>query len=173
MRQILSILVDNRFGELPRIVGFVTGRGFPLESVLAAEAPDGRTMRIQVVTRGDDAAVERLRRLLARQVRVCEAVRVSESPAIEREMALVTVRFDDDAAFDRVRALARQYNARVLDVAAGAAVVEVTGARAAVDALVEALESVASCEVSRTGPLAIARLDQNATEEEELQPNEY
>ncbi|MCC6745154.1 MAG: acetolactate synthase small subunit, partial [Acidobacteria bacterium] len=30
MKQLFSIVADDRFGELPRIVGLCSGRGYPL-----------------------------------------------------------------------------------------------------------------------------------------------
>lgn len=157
MRHVLSILVDDRFGELPRVVGLLAGRGFPLDAVTAAPS-DGSTMRIHVATRGEATAVERVRRLLAGQIRVREAARLTETSSLEREMALVTVRFHEGTTLDDVWTLARRHNGRIVDAVTGAATVEASGAPEVVEAFVEAVARLGECEVARTGPLAVRKL---------------
>jgi acetolactate synthase small subunit len=96
MRRVFSLLVDNRFGELPRVVGLCSGRGFRIEGVTAVESDGGETMRIDVVTDCDEAAAERLRKLLASQVRVLEAVTLAADRSAEREVALIEVEAEGD-----------------------------------------------------------------------------
>jgi len=70
MKQLFSIVADDRFGELPRIVGLCSGRGYPLVGVTAVKRGD--LMHIDILTECDDRQAERLCRLLASQVRVVE-----------------------------------------------------------------------------------------------------
>ena len=70
MRHTLSILVENRFGELSRVVGLFSARGYNIESLTVAETLDPKMSRLTLVTVGDDAAIERITRQLDKQVRV-------------------------------------------------------------------------------------------------------
>lgn len=77
---------------------------------------------------------------------------------IEREMALVTVRYEGGATLDDVWTVARRHGARIVDAVFGAATVEAAGAPAAVRACAEALAALGECEVARTAALAVPRL---------------
>jgi acetolactate synthase-1/3 small subunit len=52
MRHTLSILVENRFGELSRIVGLFSARGYNIESLAVAETLDPKLSRMTLVTTG-------------------------------------------------------------------------------------------------------------------------
>jgi len=92
MRHTLSILVENRFGELSRVVGLFSARGYNIESLTVAETLDPKLSRLTLVTIGDDAAIERITRQLDKQVRVMKVEDVTATPHIEREMALINVK---------------------------------------------------------------------------------
>ena len=77
---------------------------------------------------------------------------------IEREMALVTVRYGSRATLDDVWTVARRHGARIVDAVSGAATVEAVGAPDTVRACAEALAVVGECEVLQTVALAVPRL---------------
>jgi acetolactate synthase small subunit len=77
---------------------------------------------------------------------------------IEREFALVTVRFGARATLDDVWSVARRHGARIVDAVSGAATVEAAGAPSVVTACAAALAAFGDCEVARTAPLAVPRL---------------
>src|SRR5258708_4900491 len=70
MRHTLSILVENRFGELSRIVGLFSARGYNIESLTVAETMNPSVSRITLVTNGDDQTVDKITRQVEKQVRV-------------------------------------------------------------------------------------------------------
>src|SRR3954466_11767372 len=98
MRHTLSILVENRLGELSRIVGLFSARGYNIESLTVAETLDPNVSRMTLVTRGDDDTIEQIRRQLDKQVRVLKAVDMTSLKHIEREMALINVAASAGAA---------------------------------------------------------------------------
>ncbi|HKZ03519.1 MAG TPA: acetolactate synthase small subunit, partial [Pyrinomonadaceae bacterium] len=64
MRHTLAILVENRFGELARIVGLFSARGYNIESLTVAETLDPQVSRVTLVTCGDDQIVEQITKQL-------------------------------------------------------------------------------------------------------------
>jgi len=156
MRRVFSLLVDNRFGELPRVVGLCSGRGFRIEGVTAVESDGGETMRIDVVTDCDEAAAERLRKLLASQVRVLEAVTLAADRSAEREVALIEVEAEGDTV--RLR-LGEHLGVRAHCEASpgGGTAVEALGRPEAIAALADDLATLGPCEVVRSGPFALRR----------------
>jgi len=77
---------------------------------------------------------------------------------IEREMALVTVRYGGRATLDDVWTVARRHGARIVDAISGAATVETAGAPSVVEACAAALAEFGECEVARSAALAVPRL---------------
>ena len=154
MRRIFSVLVDNRFGELPRIVGLCSGRGFHIEGVNAFELASAEKMRIDLAVDCDDAQAERLRKLLASQVRVLDAVSVDASEAVEREVALIEVVADGSKVRLRLGRHGR-VSTYCHDGAEGRVEIEALGHPSAIADLTEDLGTLGPCDVVRSGPLTL------------------
>jgi acetolactate synthase-1/3 small subunit len=172
MRHTLSILVENRFGELSRIVGLFSARGYNIESLTVAETLDPMVSRMTLVTTGDDQAIDKIVRQLEKQVRVLEVVDMTGLKHIEREMALINVKAEAGPARQEVLSLVGIFRAKVVDVSGDGIIIEATGDWSKVSALIELLRPLGIREIVRTGTVAIARLSgQDALEgirEEEL-----
>jgi acetolactate synthase-1/3 small subunit len=173
MRHTLSIMVENRFGELSRIVGLFSARGYNIESLTVAETLDPKVSRMTLVTTGNDETIEQITRQLDKQVRVLEATDMTGFAHIEREMALINVKAEAGVARQEVLSLVNIFRAKVVDVSNDGIIVEATGDWAKVSALIELLKPLGIREIVRTGTVAIARLSEgNATarefDEEEL-----
>ena len=80
----------------------------------------------------------------------------TESPFVERELALVKVAGTGDHRIEALR-LAEVYRARVVDATIGSFVFEVTGGTEKIDKFVELMGEVGLIEVARTGIVAISR----------------
>src|SRR5437867_13221839 len=95
MRHTISVLVENEFGVLARVAGLFSGRGFNIESLTVAETLDPAVSRITLVTRGDDQVLEQIEKQLNKLVSVINVMDFTESPHVEREMALIKVTADE------------------------------------------------------------------------------
>jgi acetolactate synthase I/III small subunit len=166
MRHTLSILVENRFGELSRVVGLFSARGYNIESLTVAETLDPAVSRMTLVTRGNDQTIEQITRQLNKQVRVLEAVDMTGFKHIEREMALINVRAQAGPERQEALSLVNIFRAKVVDVSGDGLIIEATGDWAKVSALIELLKPLGIREIVRTGTVAIARLSESASDEE-------
>lgn len=165
MRHTLSIMVENRFGELSRIVGLFSARGYNIESLTVAETLDPKVSRMTLVTTASDEMMEQITRQLNKLVRVIEAVDMTGFKHIEREMALINVTAEAGPARQEVLSLAAIFRAKVVDVSKDGIIIEATGDWAKVSALIELLEPLGIRAIVRTGAVAIARLsEQDNTE---------
>jgi acetolactate synthase-1/3 small subunit len=162
MRHNLSVLVENRFGELSRIVGLFSARGLNIESLSVAETLDPSLSRMTLVTSGDDRAIEQITKQLNKQVRVLSAVDMASVKHIEREMALISVKAEAGPARQEVLILADLYRAEIVDVSHDGITLEATGDWDKVSALIELLRPIGIREIVRTGTVAIARLTEEA-----------
>lgn len=158
MRHTLAILVENRFGELARIVGLFSARGYNIESLTVAETLEPQVSRITLVTSADDASVERLVKQVDKQIRVLSVVDLTTLDRFEREMVLVHVKAGPGNARAEVMQLASIFGANVIDASEGSVTVEVMGERGRVDALLSQLRPFGIQEMARAGTLAIGRL---------------
>ncbi len=163
-RHILSILVENRFGELCRIVGLFSGRGYNIDSLCVAPTPDPEYSKIILTTSGNDQIMEQIIKQVDKLVRVCEVVDLNEVPHVEREMALLIVDTPTPAARQEVLNLVGVFRAKVIDIAPDAITVETTGSQDKVEALLALLQPLGTRDIVRTGPVAIPRISATAGE---------
>ena len=89
MRHTISIIVANEAGELSRIVGLFSARGYNIETISVGKTLDPRWSKATVVTQGDGTTIEQIVKQCARLARVKEVRAVTTLPHIEREMALI------------------------------------------------------------------------------------
>ncbi|HEY2974589.1 MAG TPA: acetolactate synthase small subunit [Pyrinomonadaceae bacterium] len=158
MRHTLSILVENRSGELARIVGLFSARGYNIESLTVAETLDPQISRVTLVTSGDDQTVEQITKQLNKQIRVLSVTDLTMFDHIEREMALIHVNAAGGNERQQVMHLVDIFRARVIDVSERALTIETTGDRPKVNALLGLLVPFGIHEMVRAGTLAIPRL---------------
>ncbi len=164
MRHTLSILVENRPGELARIVNLFSARGFNIESLTVAETLDPNVSHISVVTVGDDKTIEQITKQVDKQVRVLQVRDVSSVKHIEREMAFINVAVEAGPARQEVLNLASVFGANLLEINDTGLILEVTGEWSKVWGLVQQLEPLGIREIVRSGVLAITCLSERAAE---------
>ena len=171
MRHTLSIVVADQPGELSRIVGLFSARGFNIETVCVGQTPDPKWSRVTVVTRGDDRTIEQIVKQCQRLARVREVQDVTMQPHIEREMALIDVEATPGAMRQEVLSLVAVFRAKVVDISQTGMIIEASGNKEKVEAFIELLRPLGIRDVTRTGCIAIGRLSAETkaiTEEEEL-----
>ena len=88
-KRILSLLVDNQPGVLSCIVGLFSGRGFNIESLCVAETNDPLVSRITLVTTGDTAITEQIKKQINKLINVIKVLDYTGTAFVQREMALV------------------------------------------------------------------------------------
>ena len=157
-RHILSILVENRFGELCRVVGLFAGRGYNIDSLCVAPTPNPEYSKIILVTGGTEQVMEQIIKQVGKQVRVCEVVDLSQVNHVEREMALLIVSTRTPAERQEVLNLAGIFRAKVIDISPEAITVEITGSQDQVEAFLGLLQPLGIRDLVRTGPVAIPRI---------------
>jgi len=175
MRHTLSIIVADQPGELSRIVGLFSARGFNIETISVGETLDPHWSRVTIVTRGEDRTIQQIVKQCERLARVREVQDVTTRPHIEREMALITVAACAGAERQEVLSLVHVFRAKVVDISHTHLIVEASGNKEKVDTFIDLLRPIGITDITRTGHIAINRLAAAATstsveEEEELIP---
>jgi acetolactate synthase-1/3 small subunit len=156
MRHTLSVLVENSPGALSRIAGLFSGRGFNIESLCVAPTLDPTMSHLTLSTSGDDQIIEQIIKQLNRLVDVYKVVDVSEGEFVEREMALIKVKAEDDTRAEVLR-MSDIFRCKIVDVSPKTYTLEVTGPESKIKAVVELLKPLGIKEMAKTGTIAMLR----------------
>ncbi len=157
-RHTISVLVDNEFGVLARVIGLFSGRGYNIESLTVAEIdPAEKLSRITVVTSGTPMIIEQIKNQLDRLVPIHKVRDLTiDGPSLERELALVKVRGTGEKRVESLR-IADIFRARVVDATIESFVFEMTGSTDKLNAFINLMRPLGLVDVARTGVAAIAR----------------
>jgi acetolactate synthase I/III small subunit len=156
MRHTISVLVENEFGVLARVVGLFSGRGFNIKSLSVAETLDSTVSRVTLVTEGDDQIVEQITKQLNKLICVIKVIDFQEAVHVEREMVLIKVAVDERTR-NEILNIVSVFRAKVIDVDPRSFIVEVTGDEGKIEAILNLLKPLGIKEIVRTGKVALHR----------------
>jgi acetolactate synthase I/III small subunit len=151
----LSILVEDRYGELARVVGLFSGRGYNIDALTVNNCLEPGMSRIVLTTHGDDAVVEQIVKQVFKLVRVHEVQRLVPGTHFERELCVATVRAAEPAARAQLQAVVQLTGARVLSFTEVAFTLETTGTSREVDHWLELLQPLGILDMVRSAPIAL------------------
>lgn len=172
MRHTISIVVADQPGELSRIVGLFSARGYNIESIAVGQTTDPRWSRVTIVTKGDDRTIEQIVKQCARLARVRDVQDVTQRPHIEREMALIDVEALPGVVRQDVLSLVSVFRAKVVDISQTRMIIEASGNKEKVEAFIDLLRPFGIRDITRTGCIAIGRLSVSEELRDELQDDE-
>jgi acetolactate synthase-1/3 small subunit len=152
----VSMLVNNERGVLARVAGLFARRGFNITSLAVGETENRAYSRITVVVAGDDATLEQVVKQLDRLVCVCRVMDLSHASCVERGLALIKVKASPDTR-RQVMDLAEVFGAKIDHVDHLSLILEVTGNRAKIAALIDLLRPFGIVEMARTGQIVLSR----------------
>lgn len=162
-RHVLSLLVEDKPGLLTRVAGLFARRGFNIESLAVGSTEVPGLSRITVVVDVDALPLEQVTKQLNKLVNVIKIVELDFSASVQREHMLIKVRADNQTRSNVIEVV-NLFRASVVDYATDALVVEVTGDRGKIDAILRALEPFGIKELAQSGLLAIGRGGKSITE---------
>ena len=161
MNQLISLLVENKPGALMRVAGVLTSRGYNIDSLTVAKTLDPTLSSMTIVAGVGEENRDLLIKQITRLVDVVKAVDLTESKAVQRELALVKVSGVKPEMRSALTREAEIFRARVVDLAPTHFTLEVTGSPDKIDALIELLHHYGDVEMIRSGSMAMARMPNN------------
>ncbi len=156
MRHAISVLVENHFGVLARVSGMFSARGYNIDSLCVGETEDPAVSRMTVVVRGDDTVLAQIMKQLHKLVDVIEVLDLTQTDYVERELVLIRVSVASKKRSEVIE-IAAIFRANIVDMSAGAMIVEATGSGGKIDAFIDMLRPFGIRELVRTGKIAIGR----------------
>ncbi len=159
--QLISLLVENKAGALMRVAGVLTSRGYNIESLTVAKTLDPTLASMTIVADVSEENRDLLIKQITRLVNVVRAIDLTDSQAVQRELALIKVSSVRPEMRSAVTKEAEIFRARIVDVAPTHYTLEVTGSPDKIDALIDLLHHYGDVEMIRSGSMAMARLQKN------------
>ncbi len=158
MRRIISVLLENQPGALPRVVGLFSQSGYNIESLTVAPTDDPTLSRLNITTNvKNESAYEQLEKQLHKLIDILKVSNVTESEHVERELMLVKVKASGFARAE-VKRTADIFRGQIIDVTSQLYTIQLAGTGDKLDAFLEAVgEATEIIEVARSGVVGMAR----------------
>ncbi len=156
MKHTISVMVENEFGVLSRVIGLFSGRGFNIESLSVAPVLDTTLSRMTIVTSGDDQVLEQITKQLNKLIDTIKVIDFTGQDFVERELGLIKVTAEENTRAEVLR-IVDIFRAKVVDITPRSYTVEATGAPAKLDAIIELLRPMGIKEIVRSGPVVLGR----------------
>lgn len=155
MLQTISLLVENKPGALLRVTGVLSARGYNIESLTVARTLDPELSRMTIVVDVDPQLRAIVIKQINRLVNVLQALDLTESPAVCRDMVLMRVRAPQESRTAILKE-ADIFGARVVDSTVGGFALEVTGDPEKLDEFIAVMRSYGDIEIARSGMVAVS-----------------
>jgi acetolactate synthase-1/3 small subunit len=152
----LSVLVENKPGVLAHVAALFSRRAFNITSLSVGPTSDERVSRMTIVVDSETTPVDQVHKQLEKLIRVLKVVELAEDEAVERELALIKVSVRPERRADLLD-VAASFRASVVDIDPETIVLEAVCSPGRLDALLAQLEQHGTCELVRTGLIAIGR----------------
>ena len=163
MRNTFVVYVDNKPGVLNRVASLVRRRAFNIESLTVGPTDQPMVSRMTVVVETDESGARRIESHLYKLVNVRRVDNITSVAAVSRDLAMIKVKATPETRSHLLQ-LVEVYRARVVDVAPGSLIVEITGTEDKIYSLAEVLRPFGILEMVRTGLVAMARGEKSSTE---------
>ena len=159
----LSVLVENKPGVLARIASLFSRRGFNIDSLAVGPTEHPEISRMTVVVDVEALPLEQVTKQLNKLVEVIKVVELDPSASVQREILLVKVRADVHTR-SHVLETVQLFRAKVVDVAADALTIEITGNADKLHAFLEVVEPFGVKELVQSGMVAVGRGSRSITD---------
>ena len=152
----LVALVEDKPGVLNRIASLFRRRAFNIQSLAVGGSEQPGLSRMTIVTGGDAAQVEQVRKQLEKLINVVKVSDITEEDMVTRELALIKVKASASTRSE-IMQIVGIFRANIVDVGPNSLTVEVTGDENKLNSLLRLLRGFGVKELSRTGRIALTR----------------
>ena len=156
MRHTISVLVENKFGVLARVVGLFSARGYNISSLAVSDTLDPTVSYMTIVVEAEDEkGLEQIKKQLNKLIDVITTTDFTKKEHIDRELILVKVSYSPkDKA--RLEGILSKYIAKIIQHKGDTAIIEAVDEQEKIKELLEVLSKFGIKELVRTGRVAIA-----------------
>jgi len=160
-KRIFSAVVANKPGVLAHIAGLFSSRGYNIDSLAVGETEDDRTSRMTIVTHGDEATLEQIRKQLGKVIDVIKVTDFAERAYVERDLMLLKVSCPPEKRSE-IFEVVDVFRGKVVDISIDYIVVEIAGPENKIEAFIQLMRPYGIEETVRTGRIAMMRGNRKA-----------
>ncbi len=150
------VYVEDRPGVLNRVASLFRRRSFNIESLTVGTTEKEGISRMTIVIEADDITALHIEAHLYSLVNVLRVDNVTHVDSVERDLALIKVRTTPETR-PAIIQLAEVFRGKMVDITTESLVIEVTGPRPKVDAMLDMMRPYGIIEMARTGVVAMGR----------------
>ena len=154
----LTVLVNNHMGVLSRVSGLFSRRGFSIESLSSGTTENKKVARMTIVVDCDTNEFNQIKNQLAKLMDVVAISEANDDDSVMRELALINIDCQSEKR-SQIMEIVNIFRAHVVDVTNSSMILEITGDKSKITALISMLDEFGIKEFIRTGVTAIARGD--------------
>lgn len=155
-KRILSILVKNESGVLPRIGGLFARRGYNIDSIAAAKTENPKITRMTIVATGDKATLEQIEKQLLKLYDVLELKVLDGRNSVYREHIMLIARNSAETRVNIIQ-IANLVHANILSVTEDNLILELTGEPDKIDTFIKLVEPYGIVKLARSGLTALEK----------------
>ena len=156
VRHIITAVVENKSGVLAHIAGLFSSRGYNIDSLAVGETDNPNLSRMTIVTHGDDAIIEQIRKQLEKVIDIIKVQDLTDEAHVERDLVLIKVNAPSGKRGEIIEVV-DIFRGKIVDVGATELVVEVSGTEDKVEAIMDLLRPYGIKEIVRSGSIALPR----------------
>jgi len=156
MKQIISVIVENRYGVLNRVTNLFSRRAFNIESLAVGITDDPSVSRITMIVDSGNNEEEQVEKQLNKMVDVIKVRSLSNESSISRELMLIKVSANNKNR-DSIMTICQIMGAKICDMTPTTMTMEISDTSERVESFEEMLKSYNILEICRTGTIALQK----------------
>lgn len=155
-REVISILVDNHYNVLSRVVSLFGRRGYNIESLTVSATNNPEISRVTIVFNGTEQSLHQIITQTEKLEVVRDIFTLDTENSLYRELLLAKIECDkhDRSALKEIVDI---YRGKIVDLHKDSIIVELTGTPEKLDAFMEMINCYDIAEICRTGITGISR----------------
>jgi len=150
------VYVEDKPGVLNRVASLFRRRSFNIDSLTVGTTEKPGVSRMTIVVDADEITAHHIEAHLYSLVSVLRVDNVTHSDSVERDLTLIKVRATAETR-PAIIQLADVFRGKMVDITNESLIIEVTGPRKKIDAVVDMLRPFGIIEMARTGLVAMSR----------------
>ena len=160
MKNIYSVLVENRSGVLAKVSGLFSRRSFNIDSLAVGETDDPTVSCMTIVSSGNERTLQQIEKQLNKKLDIIKVKTFDESHSISREMMLMKVKYNKNNRRD-IMEICEIMKADIVDMSKTYMIIQICDVPEKIKLLIDMFASVSIVEVARTGTLALPKCSEN------------